>query len=321
MRAIVFNQTGDPQQVLQMDEIETPEPSDGQCLVKVIARPIEPADLAFIRGQYRIRPVLSQIAGLEGFGTVVRAALNAPFAVGARVAFRSPGTWAEFVAVPVERLIAVPSDIPDMIGCQISLNPVTSWALLQESKAVPGDWMLLTAAASTVSNLVASIASERGIRTIGLVRGEATQKVARAKSTCVLSIDDPRLIHEIKTVVGGDRVSALLDSVGGAILPTLFGALSPGAHVIAYGVQDRNPAAISNAMMIYSNLTWKGFGIDRWLSMSGPRTSDEAIQQLWVFIRNGIVTLPVDSKHMLADFKEGLTADARAGRSGKVILV
>ena len=194
MKAVVFDRPGDPFDVLRVADIDAPA-ADG-VLVRVAARPIQPADWAFIRGQYRLRPALPQTARLEGAGVVVQ--------TGARVAFRWPGAWAEFAAPPAGRLIAVPADIPDEMACQVSLNPVTAWALLREAAAGPGDWVVLTAAASTVSNLVGAIARRRGIRVIGLVRGDAGAASARCTADHVLSSDAP----SVAAAVAGDRRSA-----------------------------------------------------------------------------------------------------------------
>ena len=291
-----------------------------QVLVKVVARPIHPADLAFIRGQYRVRPQFPQAAGLEGAGVVVKSPANAPFPVGTRIAFRYPGSWAEYAAVPPERLIEVPTDITDDVACQISLNPITAWALLNEAKVRAGDWIMLTAAASTVSNLIAAMAERRGVNVIGVVRGTAADGRARSLANRVLSIDEPDLPGALSAIAGDRRIVALLDSVGGSNTPKLFPALAPGARIIAYGVQDREPAAVTNAMLIYSNLTWKGFGIDRWLSEFPDDQRARMIQELWSMIRDKTLTLPVASKHGLGQFRDALAADARSGRAGKVLL-
>ena len=108
MKAIVFDRTGEPSEVLTAADIAMPTPGAAEALIEVAARPIHPADLAFIRGQYRIRPQLPQTAGLEGVGRVVQAAPDSNIEVGARVAFRWLGAWAEFAAVPTNRLIEVP---------------------------------------------------------------------------------------------------------------------------------------------------------------------------------------------------------------------
>ena len=321
MKSILFRQAGEPANVLQYADAAEPKISDGQVLVKVTHRPIHPADLAFIRGQYRVRPSFPQVAGLEGVGVVVGSPAGAPFETGSRVAFRYPGSWAELACVPFDRLIAVPPGVADGAACQISLNPVTAFGLLDAAKVTPGDWILLTAAASTVSNLVAAIARRRGVNVIGLVRGEAAENKSRSLADQVLSTADPDFLSKVTAIAGDHRVSALLDSVGGPAVTKLFATLTPGARIVAYGVQDREPATVTNAVLIYSNLTWQGFGIDRWLSECPSATKARMIDELWSMVTDKALPLPVASTHGLDQFREALAADARQGRMGKVLLV
>lgn len=321
MRALVFKEAGEPASVLACADVDVPAAVDGAVLIKVSARPIHPADLAFIRGQYRVRPVFPQVAGLEGVGTVLESPKGSPFAPGMRVAFRYPGAWAEIAAVPAERLIVVPDGVADKTACQVSLNPLTAFGLLDEASVKPGDWLLLTAATSTVSNLVAAIAQARGIKVIGLVRGDAAEARLRSCAEHLLSVTEPDLAGTIEALTGGRRVNALLDSVGGPLLSILFAALAAGTRIVAYGVQDRAPAAITNAMLIYANLTWKGFGIDRWLSLTSAEVRTKLIDELWSLINERVVELPVASEHSLSAFQDALAADAAAGRKGKVLLV
>ncbi|MGA7390312.1 MAG: zinc-dependent alcohol dehydrogenase family protein [Pseudolabrys sp.] len=317
MQAIIFNRAGEPADVLQHADVALPVPNDNQVLVQVVARPIHPADLAFIRGQYRIRPQFPQVAGLEGAGVVVKSPANAPFPAGTRVGFRYPGSWAEYAAVPFDRLTEVPADIPDDVACQFSLNPITAWALLDEAKVKAGDWILLTAAASTVSNLITAMAKRRGVRVIGVVRDGR----ARSLANHVFSINEPDLPGALSAIAGDRRIAALLDSVGGPNTQKLFAALAPGARIIAYGVQDREPAAVTNAMLVYSNLTWIGFGIDRWLSGFPGDQKASMVRDLWSMLRDNTLTLPIASKHSLAQFRNALAADSHSARTGKVLLV
>jgi NADPH:quinone reductase-like Zn-dependent oxidoreductase len=203
----------------------------------------------------------------------------------------------------------------------MSLNPITAWALLREAAVDAGDSILLTAATSTVSNLIGILARQRGVNVIGLVRGQAAAARVRCRADHVLSTDQPSLAAEIAEIAGAHAVKALLDSVGGPLIPTLLETVAPGSRIIAYGVQDRGPAVVTNAMLIYSNLTWQGFGIDRWLEQLAPAELQTMYDELWTMLRDGILTLPVASTHGLTDFRDALLADAAQGRSGKVILV
>lgn len=316
MQALIFEAVGEPGEVLKAAEIAPPEAGADHALVRVTARPIQPADLAFIRGQYRIRPQFPQVAGLEGAGIVLSAPAGGGIAPGTRVAFRWPGSWADIAAVPLSRLVPIPPDVADDAACQISLNPLTAWALLDDAKAVEDDWVILTAASSTVASLIAAICRVRGIRTLGVVRADP----ARAPTDVGFSSDDPNLAEKIADHVGPKKAQALLDSVGGPLAARLTGALAPGGRIIAYGVQDPTPAAVTNAMLIYSNLTWVGFGIDRWLALAGPEKTATAFAEIWALLRSGVVSLPVASSWPLAEFRAALAADATSMRKGKVLL-
>jgi NADPH:quinone reductase len=252
---------------------------------------------------------------------VIAGPAGTTFGPGTRVAFRWPGSWAEVAAVPIKRLIAVPPDISDDDASQISLNPVTAWALLEETAVEPEDWIVLSAATSTVANLVAAMARKRGICVIGLVRGDAGEAVGRSLAEIILSTRDPELPSKVVETTGARRVAAFIDSVGGPLVQKLIPALRAGGRIIAYGVQDRAPAEITNAMVIYSNLTWTGFGIDRYLSTLSDPAAARMHDELWTMIRNATVALPVASRHTFGDFSGALSADAQSGRRGKVLLV
>jgi NADPH:quinone reductase-like Zn-dependent oxidoreductase len=222
--------------------------------------------------------------------------------------------------VPVERLIAVPDDVDDNSACQVSLNPLTAWGLVETAQVTAGDWIVITAATSTVANLIATVCRVRHIKTLGIVRGSAEQAATRCGTDAIVSAADPKLRDTLLERTGGGG-GALLDSVGGPLLSTLLPALRAGARILAYGVQDPMPVPITNAMLIYSNLTWMGFGIDRWLASIDVRARQRAHSTIWSMIREHKLKLPVAATVGLKDFRRGLQIDATPTRTGKVLLV
>jgi NADPH:quinone reductase-like Zn-dependent oxidoreductase len=319
MKAIVFDATGAPETVLRIEEGAKPAPTKpNEVLVRVAASPIHPADLAFIRGIYRIRPSFPQVAGLEGTGIVEAAGSAAQMWLGKRVAFRWPGSWAEYTVAPVERLIALPDAVDFDTGAQLSLNPLTALGLVETSGVRPGQFMLLTAATSSVAAIAHAIAKEREIGTIGIIRDAVESGAGRCPCDHVLSAGDPNLIEKLK-VLGADRITALVDSVGGPLVPSLFPTLTPGSRVIAYGVQDPRAMEITNAMLIYRNLTWIGFGIDAWLA-ANTASLPRSLETIAMLITRNQIPLPVAGRHLIADFRRALEQNASSGRKGKVLL-
>jgi NADPH:quinone reductase-like Zn-dependent oxidoreductase len=239
-------------------------------------------------------------------------------AAGTRVAFRAPGSWGAQVAVPADRLIAVPDDIPDDAACQISLNPLTALGLLDTAGVAPGDTVMITAAGSTVAQIVTAICRVRGITTIGVVRTAAS--AALAATDAIFAADAPDLIDRLREHTRAASPAALLDSVGGPLVASLMPLLQPGARIVAYGVMDSTPASVTNAALIYQNLTWIGFGIDRWLGALAAARRAELVDQLCAMLRDGSLALPVAARFPLDNIHDALRADAAPGRSGKIIL-
>jgi NADPH:quinone reductase-like Zn-dependent oxidoreductase len=305
MKALVFDRIGDAREVLSLRDIAEPVPGAGEVLIRVEARPIHPADLSFVRGEYRIRPKLPQVAGLSGAGRVVAVGEGVAWKPGTRAAFRWPGAWAELVAVPVGRAIAAPEEVAVEDAAQFPLNPITAWGLLHTADAHAPGWIALTAPSSSVAQLVAVLAARRGLRTVS---------VAPARE------DLASLARRVREATGGEGLAALIDSVGGPVVGQLLPVLRQGATIVAYGALGSEPALVPNAAMVYGNLTWKGFGIDRWLDGLSAREYDDMIAELWEAVRLGRLPLPVRARMPLSAFASALAAAAN-GAPGKVLLV
>src|SRR5260370_29738506 len=71
MKAVVFDCFGPPEELLQVRDVAEPgEPGPGQVRVRMLASPINPSDLHYIRGDYGKRPILPATPGFEGVGIV-----------------------------------------------------------------------------------------------------------------------------------------------------------------------------------------------------------------------------------------------------------
>src|SRR5437899_4695488 len=114
MKAIVFDQFGDPAEVLQVRAVPVPEPGPGEVRVRMLASPINPSDLLTVRGEYGRRPELPATPGFEGVGIVEAAGPGLlgrlpRWRRGRRVAVLNStgGNWQEHVVVPALRAVHV----------------------------------------------------------------------------------------------------------------------------------------------------------------------------------------------------------------------
>src|ERR1700756_75392 len=99
MKSIRFRQYGDPADVLAVEEMPVPEPARDEARVRMLAAPVNPSDLLYVRGRYAgVQPQFPAPAGFEGVGIVD--ALDPgiqDFARGQRVSVlnNEGGNWAE----------------------------------------------------------------------------------------------------------------------------------------------------------------------------------------------------------------------------------
>ena len=318
MKAVVFEQAGKAEDVLSIHEVTEPVPGAGELLIRVTARPIHPADLMFIAGRYRVKPVFPQVAGFDGVGTVVASGKGVDgFAPGERVAFRSPGTWAEQATVPVAKVYRVPAGIPDEAACQFPLNPLTAWGLLDECQLTPGNRMLITAGRSMVARLLTALALSRGIEPYLLVREVAGFRVFAAAGERTLAAGSG-VAEALQQV--GVTFHAVLDAVGGPASLALIDAIVPGGRLITYGLLDDTPLTLKSSTLLFKNLYWQGFGVDAWLARTVPGQLTAACDELWTLLGKEPELLPVVARFDLDRVKEAIKTYQTQHQPGKILL-
>src|SRR5882762_7819001 len=136
MKAIVFDRFGDPEQVLQVRDVPVPEPGRGEVRVRMLASPINPSDLLFVRGEYGRRPALPATPGFVGY---LRG-----LSPGRRVAVLNgvTGNWQEQVVIPARRAVPVPKELPDEQAATFFVNPASALIMTRYVLKVPrGSWL------------------------------------------------------------------------------------------------------------------------------------------------------------------------------------
>lgn len=307
MKAVSFTATGDWKEVLSVSDIIIPPPGKDEVQVRIAARPINPSDEMFIGGVYRKKPVFPQVAGLEGAGIIEQTGDGVDsHLTGRKVSFRAVGTWTEKINLPVQNIRPVPDDLPMETAAQLSLNAITAWALLEESRVKKGQFLLLNAAASAVGKQVIQIASTREIQTIALVRKkEQAGALYAAGAYHVLVTDETDLVSTVMQLTG-TGVHAILDAVGGEQSSLLYKILAPFGRLIIYGRLSDGPTSYLNSDIIYRNASILGFGIDAWLQQKTDAETEAIWQELFAMIRTGALQIPFDRTYPLSEYRKAI---------------
>jgi len=320
MKAVIFEHTGRPEDVLVVRDMPPPAPDRGQVLIQVAARPIQPADFLFIEGRYRVKPMFPQVAGFDGVGTIIACSPEmANLNPGMRVAFRSPGAWAEFAVAPTSRVYPVPPGISDKVACQFALNPLTAWGLLSECHLPKSSRVLITAGRSIVARILVVLAQRKGLTAILLVRDGLDYAVLNGDNGQTISRQSS-VAEALQVVVKKERFHAILDAVGGPDTLTLIDALEPEGRLISYGILDDREITLKASRILFKNMMWQGFGVDSWLNNATEDQLSTAQKELWEILLKDPELLPVIDSLSLTQVQEAIHIVRTTNRPGKVLL-
>jgi mitochondrial enoyl-[acyl-carrier protein] reductase / trans-2-enoyl-CoA reductase len=321
-KKLVFHDFGKPCDVLRFEENSPfPEPTaHQQVLVRIIAAPLNPADLNTIEGTYGIKPALPATPGTEGCG-VVEMSRSPEFVVGDRVIFLSrAATWASHVQVSADQLFKLPLHIDPLQAALLKINPATAWRLLHGFVDLEkGSWIVQNAGNSAVGRCVIQLARHLGIRTVSFVRRpELTAELSGLGGDHVFS-DDSSGLDSALEVLGGATASLAYNAVGGDSALRLMKLLKESGTHITYGAMARKPLTLPNGLLIFRDLQIRGLWVSRWLENAPPEEVRGVYGQLANLVADGKIVQSIDSTHPLHAYREALARLDYPERSGKVV--
>jgi NADPH2:quinone reductase len=237
-RAVCIRQTGGPE-VLDLTEIDVPEPGPGEILLRQTAIGVNFIDIYHRSGTFPL-PSLPVVLGVEGVGVVEAVGRHVDaFAAGDRVAYvgNTPGAYAARRVLPAARAFHVPTGVDDRTAAAVAFRGVTAHMLVRRSYAVtPGDFVLVHAAAGGVGSLLTQWASNLGAVVIGTVGSADKADVVRESGAAhVIVLRDADLAAEVARITNGEGVAAAYDGIGGATLLATLPCVRPFGTVVSFG--------------------------------------------------------------------------------------
>lgn len=322
MWQVIFDRFGPPADVLRVEPLALPPLPDGWLRVRILAAPVNPADLNLLEGSYGVRPALPCVPGIEGCGEVVESRA-AGWLAGTRVLFLGRvGTWRSHLDVEPATVLALPPGLDPLQAAMLKVNPLTAWLLLTHVRTLKaGSWIAQNAANSGVGRCVIQLARELGLRTLNLVRrpDELAGELRGLGADVVLG-DNDSVVAAALEATGGERPALAFNAVGGDSALRLLDLLESGGTHVTYGAMSRRSLKVPNSFLIFRDLSLRGLWVSRWLE-SAPRGEIEATYaDLARMVRDRGLVQAVDSVFPLPEVKAACARAAAEGRAGKVLL-
>ncbi|MEU9036462.1 NADP-dependent oxidoreductase [Streptomyces sp. NPDC048352] len=231
MRAVAQDGFGGPE-VLEVVEVERPEPGPAEVLVRVHAAGVNPTDSWHrATGGLAGKPIrlgwdVSGVVEAVGIGVTTLAPGDEVFGMP-----RHPvpaGAYAEYVTSPARHLVRKPAALSHVQAAALPLAALTAWQGLVDTAGLrPGQRVLVHAAAGGVGHLAVQIAKARGAYVIGTARA-ANHAFLRG-----LGADEVVDYTAVDFETAVEPVDVVLDAIGGEYGARSLRALRPGGIVVS----------------------------------------------------------------------------------------
>jgi len=250
MKAIEIKKYGAPE-VMTVVDIPVPKPKANEALLKISVAGVNFADVYVREGRYKSTPPL--VIGQEAAGVVTEVGSEvADIKVGDHVAYRGvQGSYAEYAAVPADKLLKIPKDITEEQAAAALLQGMTAQYLCYSTYPVKrGETVLVHAAAGGVGLLLVQMCHHLGARVIGTVSTEQKAALAReAGADEVILYSQVDFEAETRRLTDNKGVHVIYDAVGQATFSKGLNLLRPRGHMVNYGAAS-GPVAPVDPMVL-----------------------------------------------------------------------
>jgi NADPH:quinone reductase len=260
MRAVIITRPGGPE-VLEVQEVEMPQPAGDYVRVRIRAAGINRADLLQRAGGYPAPPgAPANIPGLEFAGEVD--------AVGPQVRMWKPGQrvmgltggggQAEYILTHEGLLVEIPDNLDFVQAAGIPEVFMTAHdALFTQADLQMGERVLIHAAGSGVGTAAIQLAHATGATTFGTSR--TANKLERAKQLGLdFGLSDKNFAAEVQRLTNGGGVHVVLDFVGAPYLEQNLEALTAWGHIVFLSTMGGVQANVNLGMLMSKRISMRG---------------------------------------------------------------
>ena len=323
MKHVVIDRYGKPQEVARCADVpDVGTPGAGEVVFDVLAFPINPADISFCKGTYRLKPPLPATPGAECIGRVTAVGTGvSQVKVGDLVSNLERENWTQKRRVKGDEVIPVPAGIDLRQAAMLRINPPTALLMLSDFVELkPGDWVIQNVANSAVGRLVIRLARARGLRTMNVVRRESLFSELKTLGADACVVDSPDLAERVKTQTGGAPIRLGLDAVSGQATARLSSCLAQGGVACNYGSMTGEDPVMSRGALSASGLTLVGFTLGRFLAKRSLAEVRAIYADLGQQILKRFLSAPVEKVYPIEDITTALAHAQHSERSGKVLV-
>lgn len=327
VKIVRFYEFGDAN-VLKLEELPLPEPDKGEVRIKVEAIGLNRAEVAFREGQY-IENVenFPAILGYEASGVIDAIGEGiTEFKIGDRVStipgfsMKKYGVYGESAIVPVAMVAKYPEKLSSQEGTAIWMQYITAYgALVEYGQIKSGDFVLVSAASSSVGIAAIQIVKAQGATAIATTRGESKKQMLLDNGAdYVIVTKNEDLVSRVMEITNGQGANLIFDPVAGSLLENLANAAAKAATIFEYGALSSEATPFPLFAAIGKGLKIQGYTLGEIASDSAKL--ERAKQYIYDGLESGKLVPILDRTFTLEQISEAHRYMESNQQTGKIIV-
>ena len=303
------------------ETVSDPVAGKHELLVKVEAIGVNYADTMIRRGFYLQKPQFPFIPGFEFSGTVVKGGDGVVQGwTGRRVMGFCQNAYAEYVVVPESGAIPVPEYFSTEEAAAFPVIFLTAYAMLKISaRVLPGETILVHAAAGGVGTATVQLAKKMGLKVIATASSE--EKLLRVKelgADLTINYRTGDFVQPVLDFTGKKGADIIFESIGGDFVDRDIDAAAPFGRIVVFGMASGSLPPPNVSKMFKNSVTIGAF----WMFTLShhPDLLQETVQGLLQLVaREGIHPI-IGQVYPLSEASAALTSLESRGTYGKLLL-
>jgi len=325
-KIVRFHAVGGPE-VLKIQDEPIPEPGKGEVRLNVKAIGLNRAEVMFRRGQYLESPGLPSKLGYEAAGVVAAVGPDVDKSWLGKKASTVPaflmtnyGVYGEVAIVPVAALAVYPEKLTPEEGTSIWMQYLTAYgALIAHAQITKGDFVIVTAASSSVGIAAIEMVNAEGAISIATTRtSKKKATLAKVGATHVIATQEEDFLARVKKITNDKGARVIFDPIAGNGVDLLAQAAAFGGIIFEYGALSLEPTPFPLFTALSKGLSVRGYTLRE--VFADPNLRAKAQQYVFDRIKAGDFKPRIDRVFPFAQIVEAHRYMESNEQIGKIVV-
>ena len=321
MKSVVCTKLGDPK-LLEIKEVDIPNPHDDEVLVKVDAAGVNYPDALLVQGKYHVVVEPPFTPGNEVCGYVEQVGKDVDLKKGMKViGLPEIGGFSEYVSINKNLVIPISDNINSLAGASLPINyGTTYYALKRRAKAQSGESLLILGASGGVGTASIQLGKILGLTTIAAVGSSEKEEYVKSLGVDhVIRYDKENLKESAKKLTGGKGVDIVVDHVGGNVSEEALRATAWNGRLLVIGFAQGEIPKIPLNITLVKGVSIVGVWWGRWTQTS-PKETAEDFKELIGFINEGKLNINPKNVYSIQEVSTAMDNFLNRKNIGKTVI-